>query len=65
MESRPPRPLLAACAAAALLLLPGANAELQACLAALSQLSMAPYNASLPFLNGVTGTCPSPLYMYV
>jgi len=38
-----------------LALLPSATAELNACLAALSQLNAAPYNASLPIMNGVTG----------
>lgn len=51
-----PRRTLLAAAAVAAALLPGANAELQACLQALGQLSTAPYNASLAFLNGVTGT---------
>lgn len=51
----PSRLLLAAAAAALAALAPSANAELQACLEALGQLSTAPYNASLPFLNGVTG----------
>lgn len=46
--------LLLAVAAAALL--PGANAELEACLAALGQLTTAPYSYALPFLNGGTGT---------
>ena len=50
-----PRLLLAAAAVGLASLAPSANAELQACLEALGQLSTAPYNASLPFLNGVTG----------
>lgn len=45
--------LLFAVAAAALL--PGANAELEACLEALGQLTTAPYSYALPFLNGGTG----------
>ena len=56
MPARPRLFLAAAAAAATLLLLPpGASGELQACLEALGQLTTAPYNASLPFLNGVTG----------
>lgn len=51
----PSRRRLFLAAAAVLLLAPGASGELEACLAALGQLATAPYNASLPFLNGVTG----------
>ena len=54
------RPLLLG---ALLLALPAAvvRAELQACLGALGKLNTAPYNASLPFLNGVSGTCHWPM----
>lgn len=35
--------------------LPGAVADVETCLQALGRLNYAPYNASLPFLNGVSG----------
>ena len=41
--------------AVAAVLAPVAQAELDACLSALSLLLVPPYNASLPFLNGVSG----------
>lgn len=34
---------------------PTAQAEIQGCIQALARLNTAPYNASLPFLNGVSG----------
>lgn len=40
----------------ALSALPGAMGELDACLSALAQLLAPPYNMSLPYMNGVSGT---------
>ena len=37
--------------------LPGGHADVETCLQALGRLNYAPYNASLPFLNGVSGKC--------
>lgn len=50
-----PRLLAVAAAVAAAALLPGAHAELEACLASLTQLNTAPYSFAFPFLNGATG----------
>ena len=49
-----PKAMLLALALAATSL-PGAQAELETCLQALDRLNYAPYNASLAFLNGVSG----------
>lgn len=46
---------LGAAALLGLASVPGALGELDACLSALAQLLAPPYNASLPFMNGVSG----------